>query len=192
MPGFTVLKMLNITLFLLPCRDTGQKCPVDNEVLLEEQLFADNFAKREILSLTIRCPNVGCSDKMELRQLEVNLWFPDHVSMTWLWNCMWFNISMESIDFTYQSNERITDLTRYKPSRSRAGWVQATQCDRLWSMRHISVVGESLKCKFIKPGDDVLPMGVISYADMSPHKKHVRTRYTSAASLNTDWQYNAE
>ncbi|XP_039514098.1 TNF receptor-associated factor 6 [Pimephales promelas] len=54
-------------------RDTGQKCPVDNEVLLEEQLFADNFAKREILSLTIRCPNVGCSDKMELRQLERHL-----------------------------------------------------------------------------------------------------------------------
>ncbi|RXN26473.1 TNF receptor-associated factor 6 [Labeo rohita] len=51
-------------------RDTGQKCPVDNEVLLEEQLFPDNFAKREILSLTVRCPNAGCSDKMELRQLE--------------------------------------------------------------------------------------------------------------------------
>ncbi|XP_059390502.1 TNF receptor-associated factor 6 [Carassius carassius] len=51
-------------------RDTGQKCPVDNEVLLEEQLFPDNFAKREILSLTVRCPNEGCSDKMELRQLE--------------------------------------------------------------------------------------------------------------------------
>lgn len=54
-------------------RDTGQKCPVDNEVLLEEQLFPDNFAKREILSLTVRCPNVGCSDKMELRQLEKHL-----------------------------------------------------------------------------------------------------------------------
>ncbi|KAK9971976.1 hypothetical protein ABG768_025312 [Culter alburnus] len=54
-------------------RDTGQKCPVDNEVLLEEQLFPDNFAKREILSLTVRCPNEGCSDKMELRQLERHL-----------------------------------------------------------------------------------------------------------------------
>ncbi|XP_073692019.1 TNF receptor-associated factor 6-like [Garra rufa] len=54
-------------------RDTGQKCPVDNEVLLEEQLFPDNFAKREILSLTVRCSNVGCSDKMELRQLEKHL-----------------------------------------------------------------------------------------------------------------------
>lgn len=72
MPGFTEVKMENITLFLVPGRDTGQKCPVDNEVLLEEQLFPDNFAKREILSLTVRCPNEGCSDKMELRQLEVN------------------------------------------------------------------------------------------------------------------------
>ncbi|KAL1271055.1 hypothetical protein QQF64_030071 [Cirrhinus molitorella] len=54
-------------------RDTGQKCPVDNEVLLEEQLFPDNFAKREILSLTVRCSNAECSDKMELRQLEKHL-----------------------------------------------------------------------------------------------------------------------
>lgn len=51
-------------------RDTGQRCPVDNEILLERQLFPDNFAKREILSLTVRCPNKGCSDKMELRHLE--------------------------------------------------------------------------------------------------------------------------
>lgn len=54
-------------------RDTGQKCPVDNEMLLEEQLFADNFAKREILSLTVRCPNVSCRGKMELRQLDNHL-----------------------------------------------------------------------------------------------------------------------
>ncbi|XP_071752282.1 TNF receptor-associated factor 6 [Centroberyx gerrardi] len=51
-------------------RDAGQRCPVDNEMLLEEQLFPDNFAKREILSLTVRCPNTGCAEKMELRHLE--------------------------------------------------------------------------------------------------------------------------
>ncbi|XP_042290083.1 TNF receptor-associated factor 6 [Thunnus maccoyii] len=51
-------------------RDTGQKCPVDNEMLSQDQLFPDNFAKREILSLTVRCPNAGCADKMELRHLE--------------------------------------------------------------------------------------------------------------------------
>ncbi|XP_076854005.1 TNF receptor-associated factor 6 [Brachyhypopomus gauderio] len=51
-------------------RDTGQKCPVDNEVLTEDQLFPDNFAKREILSLTVRCRNFGCDEKMELRHLE--------------------------------------------------------------------------------------------------------------------------
>ena len=53
------------------CSDTGQRCPVDNEMLSEEQLFPDNFAKREILSLTVRCPNAGCKHKMELRHLEV-------------------------------------------------------------------------------------------------------------------------
>lgn len=52
--------------------DTGQRCPVDNEILLENQLFPDNFAKREILSLTVRCPNKDCIEKMELRHLEVS------------------------------------------------------------------------------------------------------------------------
>ncbi|XP_061077161.1 TNF receptor-associated factor 6 [Conger conger] len=54
-------------------RDAGQKCPVDNEVLTEDQLFPDNFAKREILSLTVRCPNAGCGHKMELRNLEAHV-----------------------------------------------------------------------------------------------------------------------
>lgn len=54
-------------------RDTGQRCPVDNEMLSKDQLFPDNFAKREILSLTVRCPNSGCVDKMELRHLESHL-----------------------------------------------------------------------------------------------------------------------
>lgn len=53
-------------------RDAGHKCPVDNEILLENQLFPDNFAKREILSLTVKCPNKGCVQKMELRHLEVS------------------------------------------------------------------------------------------------------------------------
>uniref|UniRef100_A0A8C5EXG4 TNF receptor-associated factor n=1 Tax=Gopherus evgoodei TaxID=1825980 RepID=A0A8C5EXG4_9SAUR len=53
-------------------RDAGHKCPVDNEILLENQLFPDNFAKREILSLKVRCPNKGCLLKMELRHLELH------------------------------------------------------------------------------------------------------------------------
>lgn len=53
-------------------RDAGQKCPVDNEILFEKSLFPDNFAKREILSLTVKCPNKGCLHKMELRHLEVH------------------------------------------------------------------------------------------------------------------------
>lgn len=42
-------------------------------MLSKDQLFPDNFAKREILSLTVRCPNSGCADKMELRHLEVRM-----------------------------------------------------------------------------------------------------------------------
>ena len=46
-------------------------------MLSEDQLFPDNFANREILSLTVRCPNAGCSEKMELRHLEVRVWRGD-------------------------------------------------------------------------------------------------------------------
>ncbi|KAL4829587.1 hypothetical protein H8958_005696 [Nasalis larvatus] len=53
-------------------RDAGHKCPVDNEILLENQLFPDNFAKREILSLMVKCPHEGCLHKMELRHLEIH------------------------------------------------------------------------------------------------------------------------
>lgn len=42
-------------------------------MLSKEQLFPDNFAKREILSLTVRCSNPGCTGKMELRHLEVRV-----------------------------------------------------------------------------------------------------------------------
>jgi TNF receptor-associated factor 6 len=62
-------------MYLVSFRDAGHKCPVDNEILLENQLFPDNFAKREILSLTVKCPNEGCFHKMELRHLEVLVTF---------------------------------------------------------------------------------------------------------------------
>uniref|UniRef100_A0A2R8ZJW9 TNF receptor-associated factor n=1 Tax=Pan paniscus TaxID=9597 RepID=A0A2R8ZJW9_PANPA len=51
-------------------RDAGHKYPVDNEILLENKLFPDNFAKREIISLIVKCPNEGFLHKMELRHLE--------------------------------------------------------------------------------------------------------------------------
>ncbi|KAE8606314.1 hypothetical protein XENTR_v10010674 [Xenopus tropicalis] len=54
-------------------RDAGHKCPVDNESLMENQLFPDNFAKREILSLRVKCPSQGCTETMELRHLERHL-----------------------------------------------------------------------------------------------------------------------
>ncbi|KAK5935656.1 hypothetical protein CgunFtcFv8_020999 [Champsocephalus gunnari] len=54
-------------------RDAGQRCPVDNARLSEDQLFPDNFAKREILSLMVRCQNSGCANRMELRHLEKHM-----------------------------------------------------------------------------------------------------------------------
>ncbi|KAL2093558.1 hypothetical protein ACEWY4_010870 [Coilia grayii] len=54
-------------------REAGSRCPVDNEILTLDQLFVDNFANREILSLVVNCCNNGCHQKMELRYLDAHL-----------------------------------------------------------------------------------------------------------------------
>lgn len=56
-------------------RETGPRCPVDNTRVSNHQLFKDNFAKREVLSLNVRCSadDAGCKWQGELRDLEVQL-----------------------------------------------------------------------------------------------------------------------
>ena len=51
------------------------RCPYDNERLEEGQIFPDNFAKREIMDMKVRCHNAkyGCLLMSELRQMEVIL-----------------------------------------------------------------------------------------------------------------------
>ncbi|KAH9518850.1 TNF receptor-associated factor 6-B [Bulinus truncatus] len=51
------------------------RCPVDNEPLMENDVFPDNFAKREILNFTIRCPNKkdGCEQVVTLGKLQNHL-----------------------------------------------------------------------------------------------------------------------
>ena len=60
--------------FLPPYRETGPRCPVDNTKVSNHQLFKDNFAKREVLSLNVRCSanDAGCKWHGELRDLEVH------------------------------------------------------------------------------------------------------------------------
>ncbi len=55
-------------------RETGPRCPVDNTRVSNHNLFRDNFAKREVLSLQVKCAAVdlGCKWKGELRNLEVS------------------------------------------------------------------------------------------------------------------------
>lgn len=42
--------------------ESDPRCPVDNQRLNKGELFPDNYAKREILNLTVKCPNYkkGC------------------------------------------------------------------------------------------------------------------------------------
>ncbi|XP_064599871.1 TNF receptor-associated factor 6-like [Liolophura sinensis] len=49
-----------------------RRCPADNEPITKAQLFPDNFAKREILSLRVRCPNAkhGCDSVVELGKVQ--------------------------------------------------------------------------------------------------------------------------
>ena len=60
----------------LLCRETGPRCPVDNTRVCNHQLFKDNFAKREVLSLNVKCSaeECGCSWHGELRNLEVSVY----------------------------------------------------------------------------------------------------------------------
>ncbi|XP_062523453.1 TNF receptor-associated factor 3-like isoform X2 [Corticium candelabrum] len=48
------------------------KCPLDNEPLRKDEIFPDNFCRREVLSLTVLCSNkeFGCSWKGQLKELE--------------------------------------------------------------------------------------------------------------------------
>ncbi|CAE1267169.1 TRAF6 [Acanthosepion pharaonis] len=52
--------------------DGKKKCPIDNEDLTVGKMFPDNFAKREILSMKVRCPNrkMGCNTCVELKHVE--------------------------------------------------------------------------------------------------------------------------
>lgn len=53
-------------------RGNGNRCPVDNEILSEQEIYPDNFAKREILNCTVKCPNHkdGCKSVVTLTQLQ--------------------------------------------------------------------------------------------------------------------------
>ncbi|XP_014671690.1 PREDICTED: TNF receptor-associated factor 6-like [Priapulus caudatus] len=56
-------------------RSKGYRCPEDQQPLDEESVFPDNFAKREIESLLIRCPfkSNGCNEEYQLRSNKVHM-----------------------------------------------------------------------------------------------------------------------
>lgn len=56
-------------------RESSARCPIDNQALSINQLFPDNFAKREILALSVKCPNhlEGCETITVLKHLQSHL-----------------------------------------------------------------------------------------------------------------------
>jgi len=55
-------------------RENGSSdCPTCKHALDESRLFPDNYANREIQSLTVKCPNtkLGCTAVVELRNVQV-------------------------------------------------------------------------------------------------------------------------
>ncbi|KAK6191949.1 hypothetical protein SNE40_003519 [Patella caerulea] len=53
-------------------RESNKSCPVDNEKIVESDLFADNFAKREIQNFNVKCPNNnhGCDEVVMLKFIQ--------------------------------------------------------------------------------------------------------------------------
>ena len=72
-----------------PCSETGPRCPVDNTKVYVHQLFKDNFAKREVLSLNVHCSadQCGCSWQGELRDLQVHNYTCAHTCIHVHCNC---------------------------------------------------------------------------------------------------------
>ncbi|KAL5006414.1 hypothetical protein ScPMuIL_015220 [Solemya velum] len=56
-------------------REGKKTCPIDSTPLELHQMFPDNFAKREILALTVRCPNYkqGCVVVIVLKQIKSHI-----------------------------------------------------------------------------------------------------------------------
>lgn len=52
--------------------ESDPRCPVDNQRLSKGELFPDNYAKREILNLTVKCPNYkkGCDLVVTLSDVQ--------------------------------------------------------------------------------------------------------------------------
>ncbi|XP_076471576.1 TNF receptor-associated factor 6-like isoform X2 [Babylonia areolata] len=55
-------------------RESHTRCPADNEEISENDLFPDNFAKREIQNFTVRCPNSkqGCDVLTTVKEVSVH------------------------------------------------------------------------------------------------------------------------
>ncbi|ESO97835.1 hypothetical protein LOTGIDRAFT_208992 [Lottia gigantea] len=56
-------------------RESNKTCPVDNAKIVESDLFADNFAKREIQNFNVRCPNKsqGCEKIVMLNLIQKHI-----------------------------------------------------------------------------------------------------------------------
>lgn len=52
--------------------ESSSRCPVDNTPLTEADLFPDSCAEREILQLSVKCPNhgLGCRRTVDLMYIE--------------------------------------------------------------------------------------------------------------------------
>lgn len=143
---------------LLAQSDAGQRCPVDNEMLSKEQLFPDNFAKREILSLTVRCSNPGCTSKMELRHLEVRIqlnnvivfwcpwWMTDFLLQDQINSEVIVSLSPESFGTLWVCHCALSTLPAVCEKDPFGGpyigWVQKETCVMSWLCRKFCLRGE--------------------------------------------------
>lgn len=69
---FTGCSSFTISLF---CRKKNNCCPIDNKPLTENDLFPDNFTRREIQNMRKPCPNFtfGCQKSISPLEMETHL-----------------------------------------------------------------------------------------------------------------------
>lgn len=87
-------------------RNVDAKCPSCGEVLAEQTMFPDNFAKREINNLKVHCTNQGCQEQVELLHLKASLPNTLHI-----YTCTFLVIVIHNLCFqTHLENCRFCEI----------------------------------------------------------------------------------
>ena len=84
--GLTSNHLTAVVIYHYSRENGSSDCPTCKHALDESRLFPDNYANREIQSLTVKCPNtkLGCTAVVELRNVQVRSNKPCNIIYFWV------------------------------------------------------------------------------------------------------------